>query len=1017
MNNYVFNPFLSRRTIMKKYISLVLIFSFLFGAFALLPISAATGTEIKDASSFLSMSQTGTYYLSKDITLTSSYAKEFKGTLDGNGHTITISGAKSIFSKLTGATVKNLTIVGEITSDTSTAIGALAPTGSGTFTNISTNVNITISEKAGAYSSLAGTLIGSIGGKSTVTNCTSYGAVKLNGTGSGTGSLGGLIGGTNNAGAVTFDGCRNYADIDNKLYSANNGGIIGTSQGSTQLVMKNCINFGTVNGTSGNHSGSAGIIGKAQGAKAPTGTANIISCVNFGLINDNASSAITPQSHHIGGILGRGYGMSILNIDKCLNAGEVVSLGGGWASAGGIAGGIMTYGFSWVGTHSGTVKVTNCVNRGNISNGAFTGGIVGGALQFNTNGSSLTIDKCANYGDLLGRDVVGGIVGECGKDAFNGLAITNCYNGGSITATGSRAAGILGMLEPYDGQSSNTITEKLSRTIESCVNAGNIISPNQTSAILGGLDKGKITIKNCANVGELMSKAYYQVAPKTSGITQSGNSTIRTPMSTEPYVKSANNSTANSKEAAVRELVPGDPYELLVLLSACSDHNESDYSSGWSGFVTARDAAYSALLNFVNEDGVESAHVALKTALSALKTKATVDRSKLNSAVIKAITNESKLYLYTHESQAEFKRAYAWAEAVKQANGSQALVDKACADLEAALAGLAKKADKGSIVAQVEKYGEFVAEQYISSSWEAFGAAYRDLLALYRKYEISEVELEAATSALETAEKLLIKRGDVIALQEKLAEIAEKYPSENYVSSTYAELADVLEGTKPLLVDQKFSEAELDELFARLDQCIAKLVKKVDFSELDAVLESAKTLREKDYTAESWAKLDAVIEKINEKRKLSHTDTNVTDADVTALKTELEAAIEGLVGLADYSMHDEIIAEFSDAHREGYTEESVARVDAAIAKITELKAKSSTTAESAKQALAELSRAIATLEVKEVGKLIEDETDAPAATPDPKKTGCGSVITVTVAVMASTFTLGAAFAVKKKEDK
>ena len=70
---------------MKKYISLVLIFSFLFGALALLPVSAATGTAIGDSSAFLSMSQTGTYYLSKDITLTSSYAKEFKGTLDGNG--------------------------------------------------------------------------------------------------------------------------------------------------------------------------------------------------------------------------------------------------------------------------------------------------------------------------------------------------------------------------------------------------------------------------------------------------------------------------------------------------------------------------------------------------------------------------------------------------------------------------------------------------------------------------------------------------------------------------------------------------------------------------------------------------------------------------------------------------------------------------------------------------------------------------------------------------------------------
>ena len=172
--------------------------------------------------------------------------------------------------------------------------------------------------------------------------------------------------------------------------------------------------------------------------------------------------------------------MSILNIDKCLNAGEVVSLGGGWASAGGIAGGIMTYGFSWVGTHDGTVRVTNCVNRGTIRNGVFTGGIIGGALQFNTNGSSLTVDKCANYGDLWGRDIVGGIIGECGEDAFNGLSITNCYNGGDITATGNRAAGILGMLKPKDGQSSNTITEKLPRLIEFCVNAGDIISPSQS---------------------------------------------------------------------------------------------------------------------------------------------------------------------------------------------------------------------------------------------------------------------------------------------------------------------------------------------------------------------------------------------------------------------------------------------------------------------------------------------------------------------------------------------------------
>ena len=1001
---------------MKKYISLVLIFSFLFGAFSLLPISAATGTAIGDSSAFLSMSQEGTYYLSKDITLTSSYAKEFKGTLDGNGHTITISGAKSIFSKLTDATVKNLTIVGEITSDTSTAIGALAPTGSGTFTNISTNVNITISEKAGAYSSLAGTLIGSIGGKSTVTNCTSYGAVKLNGTGSGTGSLGGLIGGANNAGTFTLDGCRNYADIDNKLYSANNGGIIGTSQGSTQLTLKNCINFATINGTSGNHSGSAGIIGKAQGANAPTGTANIISCVNFGLINDNASSAIAPQSHHIGGILGRGYGMSILNIDKCLNAGEVVSLGGGWASAGGIAGGIMTYGFSWVGTHSGTVKVTNSVNCGKVSGGAFTGGIVGGALQFNTNESSLTVDKCANYGDVIGRDIAGGIVGECGEDAFNGLAITYCYNKGNVTATGTRGAGILGMFKPMDGGKDNTITQKLPRTIEFCVNAGAVSSPAQSSAIIGGLDKATITVKDCANVGELMSNVYYQLGPKLTGLTSKNNYTIHTPMKNDPYVKSVNNSAANSRDSSVRDLVPSDVSEFLILISVCLGHREEDYSSGWSGFAAAMEAALSAIVDFTNKDAVSTAHGNLRSALSSLKTKETVDRSKLNFAIITAKAQENKLYLYTNASQLEFENAYAWAQAVKQANASQALVNEALAALEAALDGLSEKVDKGKIVALVEKYSAYNAESYMAASWQGFNAEYRDLLVLYRQYEISVKELEKATSELEAAEKLLIKRGDMFTLQAKLEEIAEKYPSQNYVEGTYAELSELIASTSSLLTDQKFSQAELEELFARFDAAIAKLVKKADFGEVDVILEGAKTLKKNDYTADSWAALESVLDKIAEKRKLSHTDTGVTDADAAALKTELEAALSALVGLADYSMHDEIIAGFSATYKEGYTDESVARVEAAIARIDELKAKTSTTSNEAKSALAELSRAIAGLEVKEVGTLIEDESDAPSATPDPEKKGCGGVIATTAVVMTSVLALGAAFVAKKKED-
>ena len=132
-------------------------------------------------------------------------------------------------------------------------------------------------------------------------------------------------------------------------------------------------------------------------------------------------------------------------------------------------------------------------------------------------------------------------------------------------------------------------------------------------------------------------------------------------------------------------------------------------------------------------------------------------------------------------------------------------------------------------------------------------------------------------------------------------------------------------------------------IYEALTTAAPKVVKKADFSEVDVILEGAKTLKKNDYTADSWAALESVLDKIAEKRKLSHTDTSVTDADAAALKTELEAALSALVGLADYSMHDEIIAGFSATYKEGYTDESVARVEAAIARIDELKAKTSTT--------------------------------------------------------------------------
>ena len=132
---------------MKRVISFAIFSAMLICAFlAALPTMAATpeGTAVGSASDFAAMSEGGKYYLSKDITISASYANTFKGTLDGNGHKIIIKEGKNIspFSQIAGATFKNLTVEGVINVTSRTTYGGIAPLGYGTFENVTVKVGI-----------------------------------------------------------------------------------------------------------------------------------------------------------------------------------------------------------------------------------------------------------------------------------------------------------------------------------------------------------------------------------------------------------------------------------------------------------------------------------------------------------------------------------------------------------------------------------------------------------------------------------------------------------------------------------------------------------------------------------------------------------------------------------------------------------------------------------------------------------------------------------------------------------
>lgn len=142
-------------------------------------------------------------------------------------------------------------------------------------------------------------------------------------------------------------------------------------------------------------------------------------------------------SNHYGlfGVLGAGGTIRNLTV-----SGRVTITGSGSSSYG--IGGI-------VGQLGGAGTIENCTNRATVSGNINTAGIVG-----RVGSSGGTIRGCANLGDISGSNSVGGIVGY----AYYGVTASHCYNRGAVTASVSKAGGIVGFMDDSGAKFSNCYT-------------------------------------------------------------------------------------------------------------------------------------------------------------------------------------------------------------------------------------------------------------------------------------------------------------------------------------------------------------------------------------------------------------------------------------------------------------------------------------------------------------------------------------------------------------------------------
>ncbi len=153
---------------------------------------------------------------------------------------------------------------------------------------------------------------------------------------------------------------------------------------------------------------------------------------------------------------------------------------------------------------TGTASVDNCVNYATVTGRKNIGGIVGLIVD------SAMVSNCVNYGSINGVNPIsngldmGGIVGCIWNNGKSLVAVSNCYNAGTVYAQGYNAGGICGHLN--------------GGRFENCFNTGEITATTNSAsegALLGALSdfngfstSGYFSTTNDKIVGITNGKSY-----------------------------------------------------------------------------------------------------------------------------------------------------------------------------------------------------------------------------------------------------------------------------------------------------------------------------------------------------------------------------------------------------------------------------------------------------------------------------------------------------------------------------
>ncbi len=359
--------------------------------------------------------------------------------------------------------------------------------------------------------------------------------------------------------------------------------------------------------------------------------------------------------------------------------------------------------------------------------------------------------------------------------------------------------------------------------------------------------------------------------------------------------------------------------------------NLADYTSSTASAVTAAvAAAEAAVATATTQADLDTAAAALEGAVAALELKANFSYLDGALAEVDALDKDA----YTADSWAALEAAVAAATFDRDNTGvsqKDAIFDAADAIYDA-IDALEEK----PVIIELDYTAWNNAAAQVPANTDAYTpnsvAAYAAAKAAAEAAKDAAVAandqaaLDKAAEDLVAAIALLAEKADKAALKAAIADVP-AYAEEYYTDATWEAYADALADAEAVDADDNATAQAVADATAALTAAKAALAfAPANYAAVDAAEEAAAELDKADYTADSWAALEAALAAV-----VDGLDKTAQE-DVDAMAADINAAIADLEKLADYSAVEDAIAAVP-ADTSIYTDETVAAVNDAVAAV------------------------------------------------------------------------------------